>query len=125
MHSSSLQTRISRKSVSRAMGASNPELVVMSGTDRTYSIALALIAAMMRSPLSNSGPVPALATDAPPQAPTTFSLLKVNRNALSKKPARRPAFTQFRFEARYLWCRAGAGGVPSVQASCGNIASTI
>ena len=47
MHSSSLQTRISRKSLSCAIGASNPELVVMSGTDSTYSIALALMAAMI------------------------------------------------------------------------------
>ncbi len=75
MHSSSLQTRMSRRSVSRAIGASNPELVVMSGTDSTYSIALALMAAMMRSPLSKPGPVPALAIRRLlPQAPTTYSL---------------------------------------------------
>ncbi len=50
MHSSSLQTRISRKSLSRAIGASRPELVTMSGTASTYSTPLALTAAMMPPP---------------------------------------------------------------------------
>ena len=54
MHSSSLQTRISLKSGSRAIGRKRPPLVTMSGTDRMNSTPLALIAAMMLDPLSRT-----------------------------------------------------------------------
>src|ERR1700688_1413477 len=53
MHSSSLQTRTRRRSLSLVIGANSPALVVMSGTERIYSIPLALIAAMMPAPLSS------------------------------------------------------------------------
>src|SRR5580693_6754613 len=59
MHSSSLQTRTRRRSLSCAIGANSPALVTMSGTERIYSMPLALIAAMMPAPLSWRGVAPA------------------------------------------------------------------
>ena len=52
MHSSSLHTRMSRNCGSRAIGRSKPSLVTMSGTERTNSTPLALIAAMMAEPFN-------------------------------------------------------------------------
>jgi len=47
-----LHTRMSLNAGSCAIGASSPELVVMSGTDRTYSMPLDLSAAITAPPLS-------------------------------------------------------------------------
>ena len=52
MHSSSLHTRISLRSGSRAIGRSSPSLVTISGTERMNSTPLSLMAAMMLEPLS-------------------------------------------------------------------------
>src|SRR5215472_15466695 len=54
MHSSSLQTRMSRSAPSRAIGRNSPALVTMSGTERTNSTPAALMAARMRPPLSSA-----------------------------------------------------------------------
>ena len=53
MHSSSLETRMSLKEGSRAIGRNSPPLVTISGTERMNSTALALSAAMMLEPFSS------------------------------------------------------------------------
>ena len=75
MHSSSLQTRTRRSALSCAIGANRPELVVMSGTERTNSMPLAFTAAMMVPPLRLSElPSPQALPSAPSHPILTLKL---------------------------------------------------
>jgi hypothetical protein len=60
MHSSSLHTRMSRSSLSLAIGYSRPWLVWMSGTESTNSTPAALMAAMILAPSSLTVSAPAI-----------------------------------------------------------------
>ncbi len=93
MHSSSLQTRMSCSSLSRAIGASNPALVTMSGTESIYSMPLALMAAMMLGAVKvPSAPRAAAIHRLPtPLCADALSLFGTG-NWRSKKPAQGPAF---------------------------------